>query len=400
MITALWILFFLAFPALLLWATAKNSLLEKIGGVVLCYITGIAVGNSPLVPAGALPGFSGGITQLQDLLTTLVVPIALPLLFFSMDIRGWKNQAGVTIKAFLGALLATLLAAAILFFAGNSYLGEESWKVAGMLIGCYTGGTPNMASIGTALSVSPSMYVAVHASDVLVSGVLLLLLITVIPRLLLPVLGSYTEKKPKNPGQSTLSPLHNPQADNQFSPFFTGFTRKELLPLLGAFGLAILIFGIGGALSLVTVEWASSIVAILTITTLGVICSYIPKVRNIRWTFQLGHYFLLIFSLVVSSMADIRRLAETAPAIMLYVSLLLLLTLLFHTLISKVLRVDRDTHMVVATALIFSPPFVPVVAAALKNKQVIMGGMIAGIAGWVIGNYAGIVFGLFLQNFL
>ena len=36
MITALWILFFLAFPALLLWATAKNSLLEKIGGVVLC----------------------------------------------------------------------------------------------------------------------------------------------------------------------------------------------------------------------------------------------------------------------------------------------------------------------------------------------------------------------------
>jgi uncharacterized membrane protein len=68
-----------------------------------------------------------------------------------------------------------------------------------------------------------------------------------------------------------------------------------------------------------------------------------------------------------------------------------------HTLVSKLTKVDRDTHMVAITALVYSPPFVPVVAAVLKNKQVIMTGMLVGIAGWIIGNYAGIGFAYLMQ---
>ena len=82
---------------------------------------------------------------------------------------------------------------------------------------------------------------------------------------------------------------------------------------------------------------------------------------------------------------------------MLYILILLFMTLIIHTVISKFTKVDADTHLIVSAALIYSPPFVPVVAAALKNREVIMSGMVAGIAGWVIGNYLGIGFGYLLR---
>jgi uncharacterized membrane protein len=96
-------------------------------------------------------------------------------------------------------------------------------------------------------------------------------------------------------------------------------------------------------------------------------------------------------------MADITRLVGTAPVVILYVAVLLVLSFIFHTIISKITKVDRDTHLVAMTALVYSPPFVPVVAAVLKNKQVIMTGMLVGIAGWIIGNYAGIGFAYLMQ---
>ncbi|MDZ7822104.1 MAG: DUF819 family protein [Candidatus Marinimicrobia bacterium] len=107
-----------------------------------------------------------------------------------------------------------------------------------------------------------------------------------------------------------------------------------------------------------------------------------------------------MFALVVSSMANIRELIGTAPMIILYISSLLLLAFLIHTLLSKLMKIDADTHLVTMTALVYSPPFVPVVAAVLKNKQVIMSGMLAGIAGWIIGNYAGIGFAYLMRGLL
>jgi uncharacterized membrane protein len=114
-------------------------------------------------------------------------------------------------------------------------------------------------------------------------------------------------------------------------------------------------------------------------------------------TFQLGHYFLLVFALVISSMANIRELMGAAPMIMLYIATLYVFAFATHGLLSKLMKVDSDTHLVAMTALIYSPPFVPVVAAILKNKQVIMTGMLVGIVGWVIGNYAGIGFAYLMQ---
>lgn len=374
----MWVAVYFGLPALVLFACSKSKFLDNIGGVVLCYVLGLIIGNVGILPENAF--------EMQDMLTTIVIPLALPLIFFSMNLGRWKKHAGMAAKTFGGALAAIVIASVITFFIFQPHIGEEAWKIAGMLVGVYSGGTPNMASIGTALNIESSQYIAVHASDVVVTGALFLLIISVIPKLLKRILPKYKTE------ENGLSSKEQSEAVKEFQPYFNGFQSKHFLPLLAAVGLAILIFAVGGGLSMVVPESISMVVAILMITTLGVLASFIPKVRNIKFTFQLGYYLLLVFSLVVSSMADILKLTESAPTIMLYIAVLMILSMSIHLLFSHWMKVDADTHLVTATAMIYSPPFVPVVAAALKNKDVIMTGMLAGIAGWIIGNYLGIGF--------
>jgi uncharacterized membrane protein len=385
MITSLiWILLFLGIPALVLAGCERYTLLDTIGGVVICYALGIIIGNSGLLP--------DDIFIIQDYMTTLTVPIALPLIFFSMHMANWKEQSGMVLRAFFGALVAVIIGSVITFFIFRGVIGEEAWKIAGMLVGCYTGGTPNMAAIGTALNVGTSDYIAVHASDVVVSGFLFLLIISILPKVIrriLPVSQMLSEH------QETMS--EEVHGMKEFTPYFSGFNRQDLPPLLRAFLFSVLIFAVGGGVSMLVPAWAAPVTAIIVITTLGIAGSFIPAVRQTPFTFQLGYYVLLVFSFVVSSMADLQQLTRTAPIMMGYVLSLLVITFVLHVIASKVLRVDADTQLVTATALIFSPPFVPVVAASLKNRSVIMTGMVAGIAGWLLGNYIGIAFGYLMR---
>jgi uncharacterized membrane protein len=385
MITSLiWILLFLGIPALVLAGCERYTLLDTIGGVVICYALGIIIGNSGLLP--------DDIFIIQDYMTTLTVPIALPLIFFSMHMANWKEQSGMVLRAFFGALVAVIIGSVITFFIFRGVIGEEAWKIAGMLVGCYTGGTPNMAAIGTALNVGTSDYIAVHASDVVVSGFLFLLIISILPKVIrriLPVNQMLSEH------QETMS--EEVHGMKEFTPYFSGFNRQDLPPLLRAFLFSVLIFAVGGGVSMLVPAWAAPVTAIIVITTLGIAGSFIPAVRQTPFTFQLGYYVLLVFSFVVSSMADLQQLTRTAPIMMGYVLSLLVITFVLHVIASKVLRVDADTQLVTATALIFSPPFVPVVAASLKNRSVIMTGMVAGIAGWLLGNYIGIAFGYLMR---
>jgi uncharacterized membrane protein len=62
-------------------------------------------------------------------------------------------------------------------------------------------------------------------------------------------------------------------------------------------------------------------------------------------------------------------------------------------ILSALLRVDADTTIITSIAAVYSPPFVPAVAAALKNKDVIVSGLATGIIGYAVGNYLGIALG-------
>ena len=58
--------------------------------------------------------------------------------------------------------------------------------------------------------------------------------------------------------------------------------------------------------------------------------------------------------------------------------------------LNLVLHLDGDSTLVTSVTLINSPPFVPLVAALLNNKDLIVLGITIGLFGYLIGNYLGL----------
>ncbi len=373
------VVFFLLFPALVIYLCRTFPFLDKIGAVVICYIIGALIGNIGILPAG--------FDKVQNPLMLVTICLALPLMFFSLDIRRWTRLAGKSILSFALQTLAIVIIATAGYFIFMSHVGPETWKIAGMFIGVYTGGTVNLGAIATALQTDRTLYLAAHTSDVVVSAIYLLFLMTVGQKLFLKVLPPFRPAEERGPEETF-----------NFNSYDGIFRKDILVPLLGAFGLAVLVFVAGGLSFLVFSEDTAFVVSILVIATLGIVFSFVPKIRNIRMTYQLGNYFILVFSLVVSSMANVNRLIATAPVMLVYVTFTILACMVLHVMFSSFLKIDADTVIITSVAGICSPPLVPMVAAALKNREIVITGVITGVIGWVIGTYLGIAVAYILHS--
>ena len=376
--------FYLIFPIVIIILCMHVKWVNKIGTVLLCYIAGALVGNSGLMPQDA--------SQIQDILSGACVAVALPMLLFSMDVRAWVKTAGKAILSLTGAMAVVVILAG----AGSLIIAEttaDSWKLGGLAIGVYTGGTPNMAAIKTALDVNPTDYVMMHTYDVFISFAYILFAITVAQKLLHRFLPKYRFQGPDTGAQAdyTSEDIHS------FENMISGPVIKGLL---AALVLSAAILGISVAISGLFPKSASTAVTILMITTLGICASFNPKVRAIPKTYQLGMFFILVFCLVVGSMADIGKLVHINWPIFLYICLCVFGTFILHAIFCKLFGIDTDTFLVTSVSAVCSPPFVPVVAQALNNKQVILSGLTTGIIGYAIGNYLGIGFAYIFKSLL
>lgn len=376
--------FYLLFPALVIYFCYRFPLINKVGAVIICYLAGMLVGNFFI--------FSEAAINLQNTLNDAMVALALPLLLFSMDVKVWSRLAG---KATLCMLLATIAIAAVAF-GGYMIIHEQdpyAWQLGGMAVGLYTGGTPNLAAIKTALHVDSDVYITMHTYDTVISLIYILFFCSVAQRLFNLFLPKYERKQ-------GAAALENCSAETEAIDSYKGiFSSKTLLPLLGAFAIAILILGASVGFSTLF-PGDPTAVTILAITTLGIACSFIPRVRQIQKTFQAGMYLIYVFCLVVGSMANLRELFTRVNwHILGFVTFCIFGSMLLHLLLCRIFNIDTDTMIITSTSAICSPPFVPVVANALKNKEIILSGLYTGIIGYAIGNYLGISFSYLLKTF-
>jgi uncharacterized membrane protein len=186
-------------------------------------------------------------------------------------------------------------------------------------------------------------------------------------------------------------------SENAYEGFFN---KKVILPLLLSLFLSVAIFGIAGSSTFIVSEANQMLVVVLIITTLSILASLIPRINQIEKTFELGMYFILVFSIAVASMANYHRLLDISGALISLITITIFGSLLVHTILCKIYKVDADTHMVTSTALICSPPFVPMVAGALNNKEVVVSGLTVGIVGYAAGNYLGVVVSFVLDHLI
>ncbi len=420
-ITLLLILFYLLVPLFLIYLTKISETLKKIGAVVLAYAIGLLLGNTGIIPSPSenlarvlggkrtylppdefqeymsLPGFIENdavynqIAHLQQSVLTYTILLALPLLLLSLDLRKWLKNAKNTFLSLILALIALMTAV----FTGYYWFAEEitdSASITGMLIGVYTGGTPNLAAIGKALNVNPDLFILTHTYDLIIGSVALLFLMTIAQRLFNTFLPRYVIRKAEN---VMLAPDETDDMDN-----FDGlFQKRNLSGMFKSLLVAVIILAVGGGASLfIKNESTQTIVVILIITTLGLLVSLIKPVNRLKISFPLGMYFIIVFCLALSSMANLKEMFQLEfLQLFLYVSWVVFGSMFIHVLLAHLFKIDTDTTIISITALTYSPPFVPAVAGALKNKEVIISGLTIGILGFAFGSYLGIFIGTILK---
>ncbi len=410
--------FYIFMPLVILHLAHNFRFVNKLGAVIVAYIVGLLLGNIGLLPSvgGYLNDFmltnpkatadeveallkaglisekdmlAFNIYKLRDLLMSITILLAIPLMLFSANIKQWGKMAGKTLASLGIGLFSVVLVIVVGYFIFQGRGMKDLWKLAGMLIGVYTGGTPNLASLKMMLDVDADIYILTHTYDLIVGVFYLAFLMTIGQKL-------FHRFLPKFP--IPLDDVSVKDLDGK-DPFWGILRRKKFIPLLKAYGLAILIFAVGGGLSMLVPDHMLMVVVILTITTLGILASLIPAINRIDKTFESGMYLILIFSIVVASMADVRNFAGLTPGLFGYVTFAVFGSLFLHVLLSKLFKVDSDTTMITSVAFICSPPFVPVIAGALGNRHVMVSGITIGIIGYAMGNYLGFLVANVLKMF-
>jgi len=402
--TILITLFFLLAPAGVLRLCRQFPTLGKIGPVLILYLLGILVGNL-FHPAG--------MARIQQALSSAMVPLAIPLMLFSCTFRrsGTRSQ--------LLALLSGMLAVTAAVIAGYLLLGkglDDGPKIGGMLTGVYTGGTINLASLQVMLDVPEETFVLLNSFDMAVSFLYVTFLLAIGFKLFRRILPQ--DIITSAPGQTTVDeptiipkPTCDPDSTSASGatdrpgagggepeaaggraerPFQGLFTRRGLRDAAILLAVDALIIGISASLGLLAGDAAFMTVLILSLTTLGIAASFWRPIKQLRHSYDIGMYFIYVFSVVVASMADLRNLSISGSVNLLgYLAFVVFGSLLLQVLLARLLKIDADTMTISSVAYICSPPFVPMMAAAMNNRRVLAGGLAVGVIGYAAGNYLG-----------
>lgn len=381
-LSVIWVLFFLLAPAGVVWLCRRSKAAARIGAILILYFIGLIVGNLLIYP---FPEGAKAVARVQEALSSITIPLALPLILFACDFRGWPVKKALA--SLVIGLISVLTASVTGYFLLGPHLGEQASAISGMAVGVYTGGTPNLAAIKMMLGVDEGTYLIMNSFDMLVSFLYLVFLMSVGIRLFRKILPA------PSPTQEEEGEMHkSAMAMSEDRMYRNVFSREHRANTLKAIGLAILITGLALGLSVLTTGGINMIVLILTLTTLSIAASFIPEVRKWEKSYDAGMYLVLIFSLVVASMVDIRSLSLGKGIWLLaFIALVIFGSLLLQILLSKLFRIDADTATITSVAMINSPLFVPMIAENMKNRRVILTGITIGIIGYAAGNYLGVL---------
>lgn len=365
----------LLLPWATIWFTKRFPIASWLSPIVLCYVIGILIGNV------GFPVYE----ELANTLTEITILLAIPMLLLATNIVAWVKYARSTILSFALCLVAVLITSTLAAYIFQNYV-EAPHQVAGMLVGVYTGGTPNMASIQLALDAPKETFVVLNVCDLFVSGIYLIFLTSIAQRVFQRFLPTFQSVDTAKEQAANIA-----KEEEQSASWLAMPLKERLLFFLTPLGITLLIvalsvggvFLIKGAIDLALL--------ILLLTTFSIIASLYPPIRQLKGAYPFGQYLLLIFSVAIGMLADASKLWESSPSLLVFTLGVVIGSILLHLLLAYFFKIDTDTVIITSTAAIFGPLFVGQIADVLKNRSLIFSGMATGLVGYAVGNYLGLL---------
>lgn len=381
MVSLLAVLYLLILPWIVIRLSEHWSWINKVSPMTVLYAVGLGVGNSGLL--------NSDFTSVCNTFSSLAVPFAIPLMLMGCSLSQWSTKKAL--KVFLSGLFSVLIVtlAGFYLFKGKGSLSYENYaQVCAVATGIYTGGIPNIGAIAQGVGMSHELYLLVTSTDLIVTALYLLFVIFCgkpFFRFLLP--------SAKTPGAvlsdvPASSSYPSAGADRPFRPFSKALRKGSFFLIV----LTLLIVAISYAASLLPAgDGPNMTVLILMLSSLAIGCSFLPSVRKQTQSFPMGLYCVYVFCLSIATMVNVKDLDMAGNiAILYYIFFIIFGSIVLQVVFAKLLKLDGDSVLAGSVSLINSPPFVPLVAAILDNKDIVVLGISIGLLGYMVGNYLGI----------
>ncbi len=377
---------FCVIPAGVVWLCRKVEWLGKLGPIMVLYAIGMIIGNLPFMPKQ--------MATIQDILPNVLIPLAIPMMLYCCSFS--SNQAKLQLKIVSSGFISVAIAVMAGYLLFGKHL-DEGAQIGGIITGMYTGGTLNGAALQTIFKIKSESFILINSYDILISFIYFVFLFAFGIKMFRKLYGENRQKSLSDSEARELQQQIEQANQNPYKALLTKDGARQLCTILL---VTIIIAAISGGVALLLPQTWFMIIFILLLTTLGVACSFIPSVKRLTLSYDIGMYLIYIFSITLASMADFSNL-DLAGGInqLLFMIVAVFLSLFLHAIICRIFKVDADSMVISSVSFINSPPFVPMASAAMKNKDVLVTGLAAGIIGYAAGNHLGVLMEQLLKLF-
>jgi uncharacterized membrane protein len=334
--------------------------------IVLCYAAGILLS---IINKERVNLFFNVATWISQFSILVAIPL---LLYGSSSIKRLSGYKRLGLSFFFASVSSAISCFTVAWWFQSDHTSYA--QIGAMLTGLYIGGTPNMQAIGYALKGDPKLTVQLTAADALIGGSYLVLLTSIVPVLTSYVLPRFKETFTYDEQISISTPTKMERWDYLILVFFTLGWLSVLLGLLYTFK-----------------QIDNTAIILFFITGISIILSFLKFIaKRSASSFKLGEYLLLVFALSLSIQGKWSDITRGSNLLFIITAASMYGSIGIHLILSKLFRIDRDTFLISSTAAIYGPPFVTQIASVIKNKYLLMPGILAGLLGYAIGNYIGL----------
>ena len=378
---------------LAIWLEQKYKWASKISGAIITLVVAIALVNLHVIPADA---------KVFDIVWDYAVPLAIPLLLLQTNLRKMHREAGRFLAIFLigaagtvvGAVLATLL-------LGGTLEGLPG--VGAMMTGSYIGGGVNFTALSDAFKVDATLKASATVADNLNMAIYFLILLAAAGSL-------WFRKRYSHPHIDDVAKNGKSGSGETLAAQY--WTRKEIslkdVALDMAFAVIVVFLSklIAGFFAnlIPTDNWFLKMLntffgsQYVWITNLALIWStgFEKQAANMRGAQEIGTWLIYLFFFVIGAPASVGVLLKSAPILLLFCFIIVVVNMLFCFLGGKLLRFDLEEIVLASNANIGGPTTAAGMAISQGWVRLIGPCMLVGTFGYVIGTWLGILVGSIL----
>ena len=166
------LLFIMVATVALGFGLQRFKVFKSLGPSLTVIVMGIVLSNLRIVPTSS---------PTYDAISGYCVPLSVSICLLSLDLKQMRKLSKEPVIALISAIFSVCVAALVfgVLFADKI---NEGWKVAGMFVGTYTGGSSNLTAIAVGLDASKNTIASANAADYVV-GIPTLILMFATPAL-------------------------------------------------------------------------------------------------------------------------------------------------------------------------------------------------------------------------